>query len=533
MADLSKENNISTSIAPTKPASPVSSISTDQGKAVLGSAIDNHNKDIANLNTSTKQLTPEEQTAKGYKYNIYTGESLSGGASQNKNPNGLSYDEAKSLGVDLNSAAYDPATNTYTPSNTPANPQQDQINNIQAGLDADKREIESAFTTQVGNMDAAGQALINSIMGIYNSRMDALTETNKRGLASYSTFGIRGGTGRYAGEVQQGILNSEERAGLQRLQGLAAEEANKVSEANNALNDKKYSLFLNKRNELEKVRSDRQKQLSDLQDRALAAQKDQRDFEYKAKQDALAYKLTSDRFTYQQKQDAIDNAFKSGQISEAKRHNLAMEAIQKEPTPKEKQVAAAALKNAQASIPVMQDKIATINGLKDAPGLQTRVGTNILARTPNGFWGGVGKASTIVGAGLMLAKDLPDKLSGAGQDFAASIHKVTNGLTLQNLIDSKAQGATFGALSDSELQLLASSATRLSDWEIKDKNGVGKGIWNIDENSFKRELDNINKLTARALVMSGQSLLNNSEESDLSQTFGSQQESAGDPSAYY
>jgi len=175
-----------------------------------------------------------------------------------------------------------------------------------------------------------------------------------------------------------------------------------------------------------------------------------------------------------------------------------------EPTAAEKKKIEADIKNAEASIPIMQDKIDTVDALLDHAGLIVRVGPTFLARASRGFLGTLGRIA-LLPAGLISAPSLlggtVTGISGSGQEFAGGVHQLTSGLALQSLIDAKARGATFGALSDAELRILSSSATKLSDWEIKD-NGVGTGFWDIDEESFKRELRTIQDLTRRALVES-------------------------------
>lgn len=183
-----------------------------------------------------------------------------------------------------------------------------------------------------------------------------------------------------------------------------------------------------------------------------------------------------------------------------------------EPTPAETKATAAAIKEAEASIPIMQDKITAVDVLKEHTGLNSRVGTGIQSRAPRGVLGTLGKAASIVGIPSLLFGDLPDKVTGKGQDFAGGVHKLTGGLTLDNLIAAKARGATFGALSEGELKILADSATSLNDWEIKDDSGKGTGFWNIDQKSFNRELDTIQALTRRALMQSQGTLLTPDEQ---------------------
>jgi len=84
------------------------------------------------------------------------------------------------------------------------------------------------------------------------------------------------------------------------------------------------------------------------------------------------------------------------------------------------------------------------------------------------------------------------------QNFIAGVEQLVSGLSLDSLISAKSQGATFGALSDTEMRILASAATRIGSWTNKDKNGKVTG-YKIDEKSFKDELDNINKILLRGI----------------------------------
>lgn len=169
----------------------------------------------------------------------------------------------------------------------------------------------------------------------------------------------------------------------------------------------------------------------------------------------------------------------------------------------ERKATAEALKNAQTSVPILQDKLTLVDTIKTLPGLSIRVGPTAIGRS-GGFLG--------LGTSIKEA-------TGAGQSFAGAVHNLVSGLTLDNLIQAKARGATFGALSEGELSILAASATKINDWEIKDDKGRGTGVWNIDEKSFKQELDNIKNLTNRSLMLSEGTLLSNEEQSSLDSSF--------------
>lgn len=62
--------------------------------------------------------------------------------------------------------------------------------------------------------------------------------------------------------------------------------------------------------------------------------------------------------------------------------------------------------------------------------------------------------------------------------------------TLDTLKNLKKSGATLGAISEKELDILQSAANQLNKWEVK-KDGVGQGRWNTSESLFKAELKKI------------------------------------------
>lgn len=74
-----------------------------------------------------------------------------------------------------------------------------------------------------------------------------------------------------------------------------------------------------------------------------------------------------------------------------------------------------------------------------------------------------------------------------------NINYVLKWNTLQQLIDAKAQGATFGALSNEELKMLQDSASALSAYaEVDEK---GKITWfDVDQDTFKAEIKAITDL---------------------------------------
>lgn len=250
----------------TAPKTEVSTLSTDKGQQVLDSAQTDHSADMAritaanaNLN-NTKTDTPEKPVP-------------AAGA--------LSYDEAKTLGVDLNTATFDPTTNTYLPSTEVGQKKQ-----VTDKLKSDEADINSAFSGFAATADASTQNLINSITAMYGAQIEAMKEQNRRSLGTLSSFGVRQGTSRYAGEVQQGLLSAEERAGLERINNITAQMSSKIAEANSNLTDKKYQLFLKNREEISTLRKDAQKTLIDIQDKAIKRQEETKKAEIQSSRDS-------------------------------------------------------------------------------------------------------------------------------------------------------------------------------------------------------------------------------------------------------
>ena len=136
-----------------------------------------------------------------------------------------------------------------------------------------------------------------------------------------------------------------------------------------------------------------------------------------------------------------------------------------------------------AATPVMSQALTKANvdlitGLTKDKGLNSSVGPNYLARF-----------------------SITNQLSGTKSNFIAGVQQLTSQLSLDSLIRAKAQGATFGALSDSELNVLANSASKLNSWAIK-KDGNVTG-YNASEKDFRAELDRINNFAKLDYVLKG------------------------------
>lgn len=91
-----------------------------------------------------------------------------------------------------------------------------------------------------------------------------------------------------------------------------------------------------------------------------------------------------------------------------------------------------------------------------------------------------------------------ERMSFDAKNYIASVEQLISQNTLDTLINAKARGATFGALSDKETQMLRSAASKIGTWTMRDDNQNVLG-YSIDANSFKTELNTLKTLANKAL----------------------------------
>jgi hypothetical protein len=99
--------------------------------------------------------------------------------------------------------------------------------------------------------------------------------------------------------------------------------------------------------------------------------------------------------------------------------------------------------------------------------------------------------------GTFIGGRLPTPISGNKQRFLGAVDQIVSTEALDSLIEAKGKGATFGALSEGEMKILKSAATKFGTWEVRDKDGNITG-YNAKEEDFLKELNNIKTLTEKA-----------------------------------
>lgn len=120
-----------------------------------------------------------------------------------------------------------------------------------------------------------------------------------------------------------------------------------------------------------------------------------------------------------------------------------------------------------------KNKLESIDSLINGKGQASAVGATGITRK------GLGKFFTFGGI-----------QSGARKNFVATTESLLTGLTIQQLQQAKANGATFGALTEGEMKLLDSAASKINQTKVTDKNGKTVG-YAISEKDFNAEMNKI------------------------------------------
>lgn len=179
--------------------------------------------------------------------------------------------------------------------------------------------------------------------------------------------------------------------------------------------------------------------------------------------------------------DYLQNILLNEQIKSVKANTIKTQAETNKIYNDQKAVSKEALKTAEENklkVQSLTTKIGNIKTLTADPYLSTAVGPNSLSRT-----------------------SFSSFLTGGKQNFISGVEQLTNQSTLDELLELKKAGGTLGALNESEGAMLRDSATKINNWKIVE-NGKVVG-YNIDETNFKKELDEIQRLSQQAVVNAG------------------------------
>lgn len=201
----------------------------------------------------------------------------------------------------------------------------------------------------------------------------------------------------------------------------------------------------------------------------------------------------------------------------------------------------------------LDSKITLLGSVLDSSAIDSVVGPNALSRAATSVKGELGRVALGAGAGaaagsifggvgaipgaiiggvLAGGQGAKDYFTGAPEKLIGQTEQFISKEFLQNLIDVKAQGATFGALQKAEQDALTAAATYIGQRRIYSGTGEDKQVvgYDMSEADFRRELQTIQDLTRKAYERATGKSFDATEQSTLDQLFN---QNTPTPANYY
>jgi hypothetical protein len=145
----------------------------------------------------------------------------------------------------------------------------------------------------------------------------------------------------------------------------------------------------------------------------------------------------------------------------------------------------------------LEKKIILLDSVLDSKAIDSVVGPSFLARRATDVSGFIGRV--IVG-GLPALQGVKDYFTGDADRLVGQVEQFISKEFLDNLINVKAQGATFGALQKSEQDALTAAATFIGQRKIYKGKGDDRQVvgYDMSEKDFRKELKTIQDMTRKA-----------------------------------
>src|SRR3990167_166316 len=113
-----------------------------------------------------------------------------------------------------------------------------------AAIDAEGKQIFDMFEARKATMDDRTRSRVSSIQATFQRIADQTKIANSNRLKSLEIIGGRAGRQRYAPEIQESILSAEEKAGIQRIVEIEAQEQSAIEQAEQANDDMQFGLLM-------------------------------------------------------------------------------------------------------------------------------------------------------------------------------------------------------------------------------------------------------------------------------------------------
>lgn len=169
----------------------------------------------------------------------------------------------------------------------------------------------------------------------------------------------------------------------------------------------------------------------------------------------------------------------------------------------------------------LNEKVTLLGSVLNSSAIDSVVGPSIFSRGAGTFGGAAGRfaagataggvagiplgpigiaGGALLGGSAVALQGSKDYFTGAGDKLIGQTEQFISKEFLQNLIDIKAQGATFGALTQKEQEALTAAATFIGNRRVYKGSGEDKQVigYDMSEADFRRELQTIQNLTKKA-----------------------------------
>jgi hypothetical protein len=365
-----------------------------------------------------------------------------------------------------------------------------------------------------------------------------MNQTNKGRESALSTLGIRGGTTQYAGGVQMGIMGEELNQANDRIGELVRQEQEAIASARNAYQTGKFSQFAAKMAVIEKTRDEKSKayedynkKLTDMNDKLAETEIQTKidtnvgDFldkgitsssEISKELAKLGIKATSKQIkdsvsnltnddlvksNVKSVSDWADTAFKGGETEIASKiqalnpmSNTFSQELSKLQSQMKNPIAKLDIQLKQLDLANKQSDLAKKQGESggtksaDLPLIEARATDKIL-KLDGLLANNIGLGAS---AGFKNISINPLNFNKVN-DWRADMINTLSKLTVDELGRVKADGVTFGALSDPERKAVGDAASAINAAAIMEK-GEPTGRYKMSEEKLRKEIGTIKDL---------------------------------------
>jgi murein DD-endopeptidase MepM/ murein hydrolase activator NlpD len=406
-------------------------------------------------------------------------------------------------------------------------PNKQQLEDDVRKSEQDVEDVVADFQSYNVDQDPDYQSYAKTINSQFEQMRRNMQRVNYSRQRAFETRAMRTGTAQYAGDVAGGIVGEEIRQGNERIAEITRQEMASIAQARMAFQEGEWSKFSRTVDALKDIREQKQEELAAYnqtlidankaldEKKKMAEIKRMNDFEidkYMIEQSKGDFGTLSPGQSIWDKETGTiigtapePDDMSAPTIKEINGVDMQWNPIEgtwEQPTGAMAQALSGASEDAKNWAGLITSGKADLTNIKDdnlrnqvagilnnmPPKQEDVTAIEEKIKTLDSILNHAGKGES-VGATKLTRIDWW-KFSGAKQDFIGAVQQLLSEKTLQSLIDAKAEGATFGALSEGELRILEQAATRIGDWAIRNDEGKVVG-YKVSEDAFDAEITRI------------------------------------------